>query len=48
LKKLQEKTGKFFKGEPSNFEEACLAKMPWQLYELFIKDIQKTMGCKSN
>lgn len=26
-----------FKGEPSNFEEACLAKMPRQLYELFIK-----------
>lgn len=26
-----------FKGEPKNFEEACLAKMPRELYELFIK-----------
>jgi UDP-galactopyranose mutase len=26
-----------FKNEPKNFEEACLAKMPRQLYELFIK-----------
>jgi UDP-galactopyranose mutase len=26
-----------FKAEPSNFEEACLAKMPRKLYELFIK-----------
>lgn len=26
-----------FKGEPSNFEEACLSRMPRALYELFIK-----------
>ncbi len=26
-----------FKREPKNFEEACLSKMPRQLYELFIK-----------
>jgi UDP-galactopyranose mutase len=26
-----------FRGDPANFEEACLAKMPRQLYELFIK-----------
>lgn len=26
-----------FKGKPSNFEEACLAKMPRKLYELFVK-----------
>lgn len=26
-----------FEGEPSNFEEACLSKMPRPLYELFIK-----------
>lgn len=28
---------KLFEGEPKNFEEACLAKMPKELYELFIK-----------
>jgi len=36
-----------FKGEPKNFEEACLAKMPYQLYELFIKDYtEKQWGVK--
>lgn len=36
-----------FKGEPANFEEACLAKMPKQLYELFIKGYtEKQWGVK--
>ena len=26
-----------FKGEPSNFEEVCLSRMPRQIYEMFIK-----------
>jgi UDP-galactopyranose mutase len=37
IEKLAGKNWELFKGEPSNFEEACLAKMPVQLYELFIK-----------
>lgn len=37
-----------FEGEPSNFEEACLAKMPRQLYELFIKGYtEKQWGVKA-
>lgn len=37
-----------FKGEPSNFEEACLAKMPEPLYELFIKGYtEKQWGVKA-
>ncbi len=36
-----------FKGEPANFEEACLSKMPRQLYELFIKGYtEKQWGVK--
>lgn len=36
-----------FKGEPANFEEACLAKMPRELYELFIKGYtEKQWGVK--
>jgi len=36
-----------FKGEPKNFEEACLAKMPRELYELFIKGYtEKQWGVK--
>jgi len=36
-----------FKGEPKNFEEACLAKMPRELYELFIKGYtEKQWGTK--
>lgn len=36
-----------FKGEPQNFEEACLAKMPRALYELFIKGYtEKQWGVK--
>jgi len=36
-----------FKEEPKNFEEACLAKMPLQLYELFIKGYtEKQWGVK--
>lgn len=37
-----------FKGDQSNFEEACLAKMPRQLYELFIKGYtEKQWGVKA-
>jgi UDP-galactopyranose mutase len=37
-----------FTGDPSNFEEACLAKMPLQLYELFIKGYtEKQWGVKT-
>ncbi|MFT4153269.1 FAD-dependent oxidoreductase [Parafilimonas sp.] len=37
-----------FKGDPSNFEEACLAKMPRQLYELFVKGYtEKQWGVKA-
>ncbi len=37
-----------FRGEPSNFEEACLAKMPKQLYEIFIKGYtEKQWGVKA-
>jgi len=36
-----------FKGEPTNFEEACLAKMPRELFELFIKGYtEKQWGVK--
>jgi UDP-galactopyranose mutase len=36
-----------FQGEPKNFEEACLAKMPRELYELFIKGYtEKQWGVK--
>ncbi len=36
-----------FKGEPLNFEEACLTKMPYKLYELFIKGYtEKQWGVK--
>lgn len=28
---------KLFNGDPTNFEEACLSRMPRELYELFIK-----------
>ncbi len=37
-----------FTGEPSNFEEACLTKMPRHLYELFIKGYtEKQWGVKT-
>ena len=37
-----------FRGEPSNFEDACLAKMPKQLYEIFIKGYtEKQWGVKA-
>jgi UDP-galactopyranose mutase len=36
-----------FRGEPKNFEEACLAKMPRELYEMFIKGYtEKQWGVK--
>jgi UDP-galactopyranose mutase len=36
-----------FEGEPKNFEEACLAKMPRALYEIFIKGYtEKQWGVK--
>ncbi len=36
-----------FKGDPKNFEEACLAKMPRALYEIFIKGYtEKQWGVK--
>src|SRR5437762_940710 len=36
------------RGEPSNFEEACLAKMPYRLYEHFIKGYtEKQWGVKA-
>lgn len=37
IEKIAGKDWHLFEGEPSNFEEACLAKMPRKLYELFIK-----------
>jgi UDP-galactopyranose mutase len=37
-----------FKGEPSNFEEVCLSRMPRHIYELFIKGYtEKQWGVKA-
>ena len=37
-----------FKGEPSNFEEVCLSRMPRQIYEMFIKGYtEKQWGVKA-
>ncbi|MEP6684941.1 MAG: UDP-galactopyranose mutase [Parafilimonas sp.] len=37
-----------FKGEPSNFEEVCLSRMPGQIYEMFIKGYtEKQWGVKA-
>ncbi|MBV9961359.1 MAG: NAD(P)-binding protein [Parafilimonas sp.] len=48
IEKIAGKNWEVFKGEASNFEEACLAKMPWQLYELFIKGYtEKQWGVKA-
>jgi len=47
IEKIAGKDWNLFKGEPKNFEEACLAKMPLQLYELFIKGYtEKQWGVK--
>ena len=37
IEKIAGKEWDLFKGEASNFEEACLAKIPDKLYQLFIK-----------
>ena len=48
IEKIVGKKWEIFKGEPMNFEEACLTKMPWQLYELFIKGYtEKQWGVKA-
>ncbi|HEX5152451.1 MAG TPA: FAD-dependent oxidoreductase [Parafilimonas sp.] len=48
LEKLAGNDHETFKGEPANFEEACLAKMPRQLYELFVKGYtEKQWGVSS-
>jgi UDP-galactopyranose mutase len=48
IEKIAGKNWELFKGEPSNFEEACLAKMPKQLYETFIKGYtEKQWGVKT-
>ncbi len=37
-----------FQGEPSNFEEVCLSRMPQQIYEMFIKGYtEKQWGVKA-
>ncbi len=48
IEKIAGKNWEAFKDEPSNFEEACLTKMPWELYELFIKGYtEKQWGVKA-
>jgi UDP-galactopyranose mutase len=48
IEKIAGKNWDLFKDEPSNFEEACLAKMPRQLYEIFIKGYtEKQWGVKT-
>jgi UDP-galactopyranose mutase len=48
IEQIAGKDWKLFEGEPANFEEACLAKMPRQLYELFIKGYtEKQWGIKA-
>ncbi len=48
IEKIAGKNWNLFKGEPSNFEEACLAKMPKELYEIFIKGYtEKQWGVKT-
>jgi UDP-galactopyranose mutase len=47
IEQIAGKEWNLFKGEPKNFEDACLAKMPQQLYELFIKGYtEKQWGVK--
>lgn len=47
IEKIAGNDWQLFRGEPKNFEEACLAKMPQQLYELFIKGYtEKQWGVK--
>jgi UDP-galactopyranose mutase len=49
IEKVAGKNWELFKGEPANFEEACLAKMPRKLYELFIKGYtEKQWGIPAN
>jgi UDP-galactopyranose mutase len=48
VEKITGKSQETFKGDPANFEEACLAKVPRQLYELFIKGYtEKQWGVKA-
>ncbi len=48
IEKIAGKEWDLFKGEPKNFEEACLAKMPKELYERFIKGYtEKQWGVKA-
>lgn len=48
IDKLAGTNWNLFENEPTNFEEACLAKMPKQLYELFIKGYtEKQWGVKA-
>lgn len=47
IEKIAGTDWKLFEGQPSNFEEACLSKMPRELYELFIKGYtEKQWGVK--
>lgn len=47
IEQIAGKDWNLFQGKPKNFEEACLAKMPRQLYELFIKGYtEKQWGVK--
>lgn len=48
IEKITGVNRELFKGEPANFEEACLAKIPKQLYEIFIKGYtEKQWGVKT-
>jgi len=48
IQKLARKNHDMFKGQPTNFEEACLTKMPRQIYELFVKGYtEKQWGIKA-
>ena len=48
VEKITGSNREIFKGEPANFEEACLVKMPGQLYELFVKGYtEKQWGVKA-
>lgn len=47
IEQIAGKDWDLFTGEPKNFEEACLSKMPRALYELFIKGYtEKQWGVK--
>ena len=48
LESFDESSKEAFKGEPANFEEACLRKMPGKLYEVFVKGYtEKQWGVKT-